>query len=230
MFEGVKVLEVATTWPGPAGTAVLADLGADVVRIRPPVNGHPPAEPAARIAPGESLGEGEGERAVRTRSERSIGLDLSKPEGLDLLYEIARCSDVFVVDLALECRTGLGVSVDDLRRVSPEIVYVLVDDAATPGAPGRPQGADPGAMDLAFGVAAALFHREQTGEGAIIDVSALGMSRWASDVPSQGTGVSPFTVAAEPPARVVADTEAVLAELGFRREHILRFKHDGVIA
>ena len=222
----MKVLEVATAWPGPSGIAVLADLGADVVRIEHPADDHRVFDPAGRLAPGFATGPTDGAGADRTAPGRSIGLDLSKPEGLDLLYEIARCADVFVIDLALERCAELGVAVDDLRLVSPEIVYVRVDVAAPRG----PQSAVPQAMDVAFAVAAALFHREQTGEGAVVDVSALGTSRWSADHLTRGLEVVPLAVAPGRSRRVEADTEEVLLELGFRREHILRFKHDGVIA
>ena len=209
MFEGIRVLEVATWTFVPASAAVLSDFGADVIKVEHPVRG----DPQRGLATGGYIPSANGvslTTEMSNRGKRSIGLDFSSEAGRDVLYELAATCDVFMTNLLPVARRRLGVDVDDIRGRFPSIVYVRADAVGPRGPEGgkpgydsgtffarggilsafTPTGADrpvtsrpgfgdkAGSMNLAFGVAAALFRRERTGQGALVDVSLLGSAIW----------------------------------------------------
>ena len=121
-MEGVRILEVAQFTFTPAAGAVLADWGADVIKVEHAVTGD------AQRGMGGLSGwrEGAFHPVIEhpNRGKRSIGLALEHPEALDVLYELARSSDVFLTNFLPDARTRLHIDVDDLRAVNPDIVYV----------------------------------------------------------------------------------------------------------
>jgi len=207
-FQGVRVLEVAAWTFVPAAGAILADLGADVIKVEPP-SGDPqrglqnslrPADPAAANPFVE----------IPNRGKRSITLDLSSADGRDLALDLARTADVFLTSYLEPVRRKLGIDVDDLRRVNDRIVYVrgsgwgprgpMADQggfdlaaawATSSMATRMTRGEDepmwqpPGFYDLlgsntiAGAIGMALFHRAQTGEASVVDVSLLNVGMWS---------------------------------------------------
>jgi crotonobetainyl-CoA:carnitine CoA-transferase CaiB-like acyl-CoA transferase len=153
---------------------------------------------------------------MANRGKRSVGLDLKKPQGREILLRLVERADVFLTNALPSSLDRLGLGVDDLRAANPSIIYARghgfgvrgpdadmpaydstafwarggLGDTLTPQ--GLPQpigqrgalGDRNGAVQLAFGVAAALFRRERTGEGTVVDVSLLSTAIWmlASDV------------------------------------------------
>ncbi len=121
-MEGVRILEVAQFTFTPAAGAVLADWGADVVKVEHAVTGD------AQRGMGGLAGwrDGAFHPVIEhpNRGKRSIGLALEEPEALEVLYELARTSDVFLTNFLPDARTRLRIDVDDLRAVNPDIVYV----------------------------------------------------------------------------------------------------------
>ena len=122
-LEGVRVLEVAAWTFVPAAGAVLADWGADVIKVEHPVMGDPQRGLIAMgIIPG-------GPSAVNyiieqpNRGKRSIGLDISTDHGRRLLYKLAEQSDVFLTSFLPEVRQKLQIDVEHIRAVNPGIVY-----------------------------------------------------------------------------------------------------------
>lgn len=123
VMQGVRVLEVAEHTFVPAASALLADWGADVVKI----------EHAERGDAMRALGS-TGVAAVPTdvhpllehsnRGKRSLGLDLASDEGRQLLYQLAATSDVFLTNKLPSVRSKLGIDVDDIRAHNPRIIYV----------------------------------------------------------------------------------------------------------
>src|SRR6266487_3129265 len=118
VMEGVRVVEVASWTFVPAAGAVLADWGADVIKIEHPVTGDPQRGLAAMgLVPG-------GPSAVNyiieqpNRGKRSIGVDMSTPEGRELLLKIAATSDVFLTNFLPSVRRKLRIDVDDVRAVN----------------------------------------------------------------------------------------------------------------
>ncbi len=122
-LEGVKVLEVAAWTFVPAAGAVLADWGADVIKVEHPVMGDPQR---GLISMGLIPG---GPSAVNyiieqpNRGKRSIGLDISTEEGLKLLYRLVEQSDVFLTSFLPATRQKLKIDVEHIRAVNPKIVY-----------------------------------------------------------------------------------------------------------
>lgn len=121
-LEGIRVLEVAMYGFVPSAGAVLAEWGADVVKVEHAVTGDPQRglrqTGMLRV---ESDPNPNIEHA--NRGKRSIGLDMSVPEGREVLYELARRSDVFLTSFLPDHRQKFGIDVDDIRAVNPSIVY-----------------------------------------------------------------------------------------------------------
>jgi crotonobetainyl-CoA:carnitine CoA-transferase CaiB-like acyl-CoA transferase len=121
-LEGVRVVEVAMWGFVPSGAAVLADWGADVVKVEHAVTGDPQR---GLTQMGAFKVEGRPNAAFDhpNRGKRSIGLDLSKPEGREILYDLVKGGDVFITSLRADALRRLKIDVDDLRVQNPKIIY-----------------------------------------------------------------------------------------------------------
>ena len=122
-LDGIKVLEVASWTFVPAAGAVLADWGADVIKVEHPVTGDPQRGLIAMgLIPG---GDGAVNYIIEqpNRGKRSIGLDITTERGLELLYRLARESDVFLTSFLPEVRQRLKIDVEHIQAVDPRIVY-----------------------------------------------------------------------------------------------------------
>jgi crotonobetainyl-CoA:carnitine CoA-transferase CaiB-like acyl-CoA transferase len=121
-LEGIRVLEVAMYGFVPSAGAVLAEWGADVVKVEHAVTGDP--QRGLRQT-GLLRVEGDPNPNIEhaNRGKRSIGLDISVSEGRDLLYELARRSDVFLTSFLPGHRRKFCIDVDDIRAVNPKIIY-----------------------------------------------------------------------------------------------------------
>ena len=125
-LNGVRVLEVAQFTFVPSAGAVLADWGADVVKIEHPVTGDAQRGlvkvlGAAATVPGSSFAP---IMEAPNRGKRSVGLALDNSEARPLLDELIRRSDVFLTNYLPSSRKKLSIDVDDVRRVNPDIIYV----------------------------------------------------------------------------------------------------------
>jgi crotonobetainyl-CoA:carnitine CoA-transferase CaiB-like acyl-CoA transferase len=211
VMSGVRVLEVAEHTFVPAAAGVLADWGAEVIKVEHVERGD--AMRGIRSTGIMDLGQGPHVLFEHSnRGKRSIGLDLSQPDGIDILYRLAAMCDVFVTNKLAAVRAKLAMDVDDIRRHQPSIIYACgsaygargpdadkggydvsgfwyrggsaigARPAGTdrpPGQPGPAYGDTLGAAVFAGGIAAALFHRERTGEASVVDASLLGLGVWA---------------------------------------------------
>jgi crotonobetainyl-CoA:carnitine CoA-transferase CaiB-like acyl-CoA transferase len=122
-LDGIKVLEVAAWTFVPAAGAVLADWGADVIKVEHPVTGDPQRGLRTMgLLPG-------GDTAVNfiieqpNRGKRSIGLDIASDHGRELLYKIAADSDVFLTSFLPDVRQRLKIDVEHIKAVNPNIIY-----------------------------------------------------------------------------------------------------------
>jgi crotonobetainyl-CoA:carnitine CoA-transferase CaiB-like acyl-CoA transferase len=125
-LNGVRVLEVAQFTFVPSAGAVLADWGADVVKIEHPVTGDAQRGlvkvlGAAATVPGSSFAP---IMEAPNRGKRSVGLALDNSEARPLLDELIRRSDVFLTNYLPSSRKKLSIDVDDVRRINPDIIYV----------------------------------------------------------------------------------------------------------
>lgn len=194
-LQGVRALDLSTVLMGPYATQILADYGADVIKVEPPEG-----DGTRGIGPMRSAGMG----AIflnANRGKRSIALDLKNPEARKALLELASASDVLVYNTRPQAMARLGLSYEEVRAVNPGIVYVglfgfgrggpyadkpayddLIQGAAglpalalLSGSP-VPRYVPTTIADRTVGLSAvgailaALFHRQRTGEGQSIDV------------------------------------------------------------
>lgn len=215
MFEGVRVLELAQWVFVPATGAVLADLGADVIKIENPRTGDP-YRGLTTMGIAAQVGDVNLNWEQNNRGKRSLALDIRTDEGREIVYELVANSDVFLTNFLPRTLARLSYDVADLRARNPKIIYarghgfgIRGDEANTPsydstaywarggfahtltpadydgeiGSRGA-IGDKPAAVNLAFGIAAALFHRERTGEPSVVDVSLLSSAVWtlSSDI------------------------------------------------
>src|SRR5687768_9316236 len=121
-MQGVKILEVAIFAFVPSADVILADWGADVLKIEHPVSGDPQRNIAAWGVPVEVRGVHH-LFEVANRGKRSMGLDISSPEGHEILLQLVDTSDVFVTNLLPAARRKLRIEPDDIRGRNPRIIY-----------------------------------------------------------------------------------------------------------
>lgn len=212
VMKNVRVLEVAQYVFVPACGAVLADWGADVIKVEPPVRGD--VQRGMRTIVGVELDPVVNPMIEHpNRGKRSIGIDVASEAGRELIYALSREADVFVTNYLPAVRQKLQIDVEHIRAVNPNIIYARgsgfgdkgpdrerggydatafwihsgLAHAMTPQEFEVPLSMGIGAMGdsmsgmyLAGGIAAALFHRSQTGEASEVDVSLLNSAMWMS--------------------------------------------------
>ena len=208
VLAGVRVVELSSYAFAPAAGAVLADWGADVVRIvRPgvgdPMLGNPVSGMDDDGVPVAYMWE------ILNRGKRTIGIDLATPEARPVVADLIGSADVFLTSLLPAARRRLALDVDDVRAINPRIVYARASangprgpesgsggfdatsfwarsglaDAAhavsgTHTQPAMAMGDLCSGANLAAAVVAALFRRERTGRTAVVDVSLLSSGIW----------------------------------------------------
>jgi crotonobetainyl-CoA:carnitine CoA-transferase CaiB-like acyl-CoA transferase len=121
-LSGVRVLEVAMYGFVPSGGAVLADWGADVLKVEHAVTGDP--QRGLRQVGAYKITEDPNPNFDHAnRGKRSIGLNVGTSEGVEVLYELARRSDVFLTNFLPGARAKFKIDVEDIRAVNPSIIY-----------------------------------------------------------------------------------------------------------
>lgn len=212
VLEGVRVLEVAQFTFVPAAGAVMADWGADVIKIEHPVRGD--TQRGFLNVTGVAVNPNRNTLMEHpNRGKRSVGVDISKPEGRALIYEIAKTADVFLTNYLPAARQKLGIDVEHIRAANPDIIYARGSAFGDKGEEREAGGFDStafwtrgglartstpkeidgafmqpipafgdsiGGMNIAGGIAAALYCREKTGKATEIDVSLLSTCWWAA--------------------------------------------------
>jgi crotonobetainyl-CoA:carnitine CoA-transferase CaiB-like acyl-CoA transferase len=141
-MDGVRVLEVAAWTYVPAAGAVLAEWGADVIKIEHPRTGDPQrALVSSGLVPS---GPGGVNHMIElpNRGKRSVGLDLSTPEGHEVLLQLAATSDVFLTSFLPQVRRKLHIDVEDIRAANPDIIYVRGSGQGQRGPEGERGGYD----------------------------------------------------------------------------------------
>jgi crotonobetainyl-CoA:carnitine CoA-transferase CaiB-like acyl-CoA transferase len=122
-MKGVKMVEVAQYTFTPAAGAVLADWGADVIKIEHAVMGD--AQRGIQIGTGGvSSGSFQPLMEHPNRGKRSIGLALDHPDGHAVLLDLCKDADVFLTNFLPDARRRLKLEVEDIRRANPKIIYV----------------------------------------------------------------------------------------------------------
>ncbi|MFQ5593308.1 MAG: CaiB/BaiF CoA transferase family protein [Anaerolineae bacterium] len=198
LLSGVRVLDLTQFLAGPFGSMLLGDMGAEVIKIELPGRGDPMRQMPPHFLAGESA-----YFLSINRNKRSLTLNLKDPAGKEVFHDLVRVSDVVLDNYRPGVMERLGLDYETLRRINPRIVacsisgfgqtgpyrdrpaYDLALQAVSgamsiTGEPGRtpvrmgiPMGDLAGGMYAAQAISAALFAREQTGEGCFIDLGLM---------------------------------------------------------
>jgi crotonobetainyl-CoA:carnitine CoA-transferase CaiB-like acyl-CoA transferase len=197
-LSGVRVLDLSAIIAGPYSTMLLADLGAEVIKIEKPGTGD-----GARGMPPHFF-EGESVYFISfNRNKKSVVLDLTTAKGKEAFLGLVRKSDVVVDNYRPGVVRKLGIDYEALKAVNPRIICCsitgygstgpfkdrpafdicvqarggILSFTGEPGRPpvrmGVPMGDLAGGMFAAHGILAALYHREKTGRGQKVDISML---------------------------------------------------------
>ncbi|MGK5091230.1 CaiB/BaiF CoA-transferase family protein [Deltaproteobacteria bacterium TL4] len=189
-LNGLKILDFSTLLPGPYATMVLADLGADVLRIEAP--GRPDL---VRLL-------SNGSHEVLNRSKRCLSLNLKKPQALKIVKKLILEYDIVIEQFRPGVMKSLGLDYDTLNAINPELIYCSLTGYGQTGPLAQKAGHDinymalsglnsysgtkaggppvlgfqladvgSGSMFSLIGILSAVIQRQQTGEGQQIDIS-----------------------------------------------------------
>jgi crotonobetainyl-CoA:carnitine CoA-transferase CaiB-like acyl-CoA transferase len=208
VLAGIRVVEVASWTFVPSSGAILAEWGADIIKIEDPDRGDPQRGlVATALIPKGGVNF---MYEIPNRGKRSVGLNIANRTGRELLYRLVETADVFVTNYLPDVRERLGIELDQIRGRNPRVIYVRgsgngprgpeaarggfdsatywaragIASALTEPEHQWPPGVRPGFGDLmgglaiAGGVAAALLKRERTGIPSEVDVSLLALGMW----------------------------------------------------
>ena len=197
-LAGIRVLDFTTAMAGPTASMLLADFGAEVIKVEPPEGESSRRWGSARFGPG---GDSSGLFLALNRNKSSITIDLKSPTGAAAVDRLVREADVVMESFKPGVADRLGIGYEQLCQIKPDIVYCSVSGfgqngplreapgydqllqafsghMSITGEPGRPSvRIGPSAIDLitgahaAFGVALALRVRDQTGAGQHVETS-----------------------------------------------------------
>ncbi len=208
LLSGIRVIEVASVIMAPAAGTVLADFGADVIKVETPAG-----DSLRRLH--ELTGMPESEipycHLQVNRSKRGIVLDLKHSEGMAVLLKLVESADVFVSNYRIAAIERLGLTYEELSKVNPKLIYAHASGFGVSGPDAHRPGYDtvcyfarsgiesslfpfegwlahfpPGAGDQPTGMAlyaaimTALYHRERTGRGTNVSTSLLANGVWAN--------------------------------------------------
>lgn len=122
LLEGVRVLDLTRVLAGPYCTMVLGDLGADVIKVEEPNRG----DDTRQWGPPFTKGGMSAYFISANRNKRSLTLDIKKPEGLEILRDLIRHSDVLVENFKVGTLEKLGLDYQELRRLKPNLIYCTI--------------------------------------------------------------------------------------------------------
>lgn len=151
-LEGVRVLDLTTVWSGPYATMLLADLGAEVIRIENPFvlppttkgytarptstsnlgrfgSGYAPPAPGAPDRPWNRHALNNSS----ARNKRSVAIDTRRPEGMELLMRLAEKSDVFIENQKAVSMARMGISLERMQRSNPRLIIVRLPPTGLSG-------------------------------------------------------------------------------------------------
>ncbi|PZQ77340.1 MAG: CoA transferase [Variovorax paradoxus] len=195
-LEGVRVLDLSRVYAGPMCAMVLADFGAEVIKVEHPERGDDTRDWGMRIGKTETTYYNS-----MNRNKRSITIDLQTPEGLKIIHDMLPQFDVVVHNFKTGGAEKLGLGYEQLKALRPDLIYCAVAGYDTSGPEASRPGYDlviqgetglmvlngeAGTPPLKFGVAAvdlmtgmyaaqailaALFRREKTGKGRLVEMA-----------------------------------------------------------
>ena len=213
-FEGLKVIDCASYIAAPAAAMILADLGADVVKLEPP-NGDPHRDLYKLLGLGEPASNFVWD--LNSRGKRSLVLDLKLAAGQAVLHRLVAQADVFITNLPLPVRERLAIDATTLLALNPRLIYgsmtaygetgpeasktgfdvtaywartglmdmVRADHTGPPVRPVAGMGDHPSGVTLFAAITTALYRRERTGRGGQVSTSLMANGLWSNAVQVQ---------------------------------------------
>ncbi|MER2111041.1 MAG: CaiB/BaiF CoA-transferase family protein [Solibacillus isronensis] len=196
-LEGFKVLDLSRTLAGPYATMMLADMGADVIKVEEPSSG----DESRRFTPPKWNDESCYYLAAN-RNKRGITVNLKSPEGIEIIKELVNDADVLVENFRTGTMDKLGLGYETLKEINPKLVFCSISGfgrtgpekdragydvllqafaglMSITGEEDRPAKAGMSIADLttgmfaAFGIVSALHASKNTGIGQYLDISLL---------------------------------------------------------
>jgi crotonobetainyl-CoA:carnitine CoA-transferase CaiB-like acyl-CoA transferase len=215
LFSGLKVIDCATVIAAPAAAMMLADYGADVIKIEQPGEGDMLRMlgdiPTTPYADSDWFWQLDG------RNKRGVALDLKQPAGMEILRKLVAGCDVFITNQPYSVRESLGITYEDLKPLNPGMIYAsltaygekgperkrkgfdqlaywarsglmeLMREPGTRPTQGLPgMGDHPTGVALYAGIVTALLNRERCGEGSLVETSLLANGLWSAAGIAQG--------------------------------------------
>ena len=215
LFSGLKVIDCATVIAAPAAAMMLADYGADVIKIEQPGGG----DMLRMLGDLRTTPDADSDWfwQLDGRNKRGMALDLKQPAGMDILRKLVAGCDVFITNQPYSVRESLGITYEDLKPLNPKMIYAsltaygekglerqrkgfdqlaywarsglmeLMREPGTRPTQGLPgMGDHPTGVALYAGIVTALLKRERTGEGAMVETSLLANGLWSAAGIAQG--------------------------------------------
>jgi len=197
-LQGIRIVDMSRFLVGPFCTQMLADMGAEVVKVEPLDGGDPVRAAGSNALSGESLFF-----LARNRNKQSLALDLKQEAGREIIYRLIQTADVFIENFRPGAADKLGFGYETLARYNPNLIYCAVSGYGQEGPhrerPGQDlliqaisgiisitgwEGGSPttvgtfvadmvGAFHCAYGIAVALLAKERLGVGQKLEVSLL---------------------------------------------------------
>ena len=208
VFDGLRVVDAATVIAAPAAAMMLADLGADVIKVERPGRGDM-LRSLSPVAPPHEAGNGWFWQ-MDARNKRSLTLNLKTDRGMAAMRRLIASCDVFITNQPYDSREAMKLTYEDLQPLNPRMIYASLTAYGEQGAERNRKGFDQlaywarsGLMDLMrergttptqglpgmgdhptgvalyAGIVTALLRREQTGEGGMVHTSLLANGLWS---------------------------------------------------
>ncbi|MFT7647839.1 MAG: crotonobetainyl-CoA:carnitine CoA-transferase CaiB-like acyl-CoA transferase [Candidatus Poriferisodalaceae bacterium] len=217
-LAGIRVLDAAGMIAGPSAAAIMADLGADVIKLEPPQGD---LLRTMAVIPGTPAPWWQ----LDNRGKRAIAVDLNTDAGVKVVHDLTKTCDIFLTNLTRERQERYRVTAEELRADQPELIYanltgygptgpdrdrlgfdmtaffgrggvlnIMGEPGGTPPSPRSGQGDHTTALAVLSSILLALRERDLTGEGQVVDIALLQIATW-----TLGADISIGLATGEPP-------------------------------
>ena len=215
LFADLKVIDMSSWIAAPVAATILADFGAQVIKVEPPEAGDGYRNFA--MMPSSPTSEVNYTWEMDNRNKRSIALNLKSEQGQEVLRKMVAESDIYITNTPQPMRRAWGLTYEDLAAINPRLIYAsltaygeqgperdregfdlvaywgrsgLMDLVRAPGASPAPalpgMGDHPTAVSLYASILTALIARQQTGKGSHVHTSLLANGMWSASCIAQG--------------------------------------------
>ncbi|MEH6401927.1 MAG: CoA transferase [Sneathiella sp.] len=214
IFKNLKVIDVASFIAGPAAATIMADFGAEVIKIEP-LSGD--SYRTGLNGPGYPISDYPHHWNVDNRTKKGLALDLKSDEGREIFYRLVKEADVLITNMPSGPRERLGMTYEDVRALNTRLIYASITaygekgpesartgfdstafwarsgmmDQIKPSRESPPARSLPGMGDhptatALFGaIMLGLYKREKTGEGSMVSTSLMANGVWSNAVLTQ---------------------------------------------